>query len=82
MSIKEKVEQDVANKSVSVDIKKRITAAVFSCMFNPLCKLAHNKCKAFQVEINKSKSWTCLHKISKMLQNQMPNGKDLDMLIL
>ena len=35
MSIKEEVEQD---KSVSVDIKKRITTAVLPFMFNPLGK--------------------------------------------
>ena len=38
ISIKEKVKQDLINKSVSVDIEKRITAAVFPFMFNPLGK--------------------------------------------
>ena len=47
MSIKEEVEQDVINKSVSIDIKK-ITTAVLPFMFNPLGKLAHNKCKALR----------------------------------
>ena len=49
MSIKEEVVKDVINKSVSVDIKKRITTAVLSFMFNPLGKLPHNKSKALQV---------------------------------
>ena len=35
MSIKEEVEQDVINKSVSVDIKKKITIAVLPFIFNP-----------------------------------------------
>ena len=51
MSIKEEAEQGVTNKSVLADINKRITvtAAVFPFMFNPLSKLAHNKCKAPQL---------------------------------
>ena len=40
MSITEAVNQDVTDKSVSVDIKKKN---------NPLGKLAHNKSKALQV---------------------------------
>ena len=39
MSIKEKIEQDLTNKLVSVDIKKRITIAVLPFMFNPLGRI-------------------------------------------
>ena len=49
MSIKEEVEQDVINKSVSVDIKKRITTGILPFMFNLLDKLVHRKSKALQV---------------------------------
>ena len=49
MSTKKEGEQEVNNKSLSVDIKKRITAAVLLFMFDTLGKLAHNKCKALQV---------------------------------
>ena len=64
MSIMEEVEQGVVNNSVSVDIKKRITTAVLPFMFNPLGKIAHNKCKALQVYNQQVKK---LHKINKML---------------
>ena len=43
MSLKEEVEQDVINKSVSIDIKKRITTVVLSFMFNPLNNLVQKK---------------------------------------
>ena len=49
MRIKEEVGQDVINKSVSVDIEKRITTAIFPFMFNLLDKLVHSKSKALQV---------------------------------
>ena len=47
--IKEKFEQDVINKLVFIDFKKRITTAVLLFKFNPMGKLAHNKCKAVHV---------------------------------
>ena len=46
MSVKKEVEQDVINKSVTVDIDRRITTALLPLMFNPLHKFAPNKDKA------------------------------------
>ena len=45
MSIKEEIEQDVINKSVSINIKKRITAVVLSFMFNPLNNVIESEAK-------------------------------------
>ena len=49
MSVKEEVEQDVINKSVTVDTDRRITTALLPLMFNPLHKLAPNKDKALRI---------------------------------
>ena len=49
MSIKEEVEQDVINKSVTVGTDRRITTVLFPLIFNPLHKLAPNKDKALRI---------------------------------
>ena len=49
MSVKEEVEQDVINKSVTVDTDRRITTALLPLIFNPLHKLAPNKDKALRI---------------------------------
>ena len=49
MSVKEEMEQDVINKSVTVDTDRRITTALLQLMFNLLNKLAPNKDKALQI---------------------------------
>ena len=49
MSVKEEVEQDVINKSVTVDTDRRVTTALLPLMFNPLYKLAPNKDKALRI---------------------------------
>ena len=49
MSVKEEVEQDIINKSVTVDTDKRIITALLLLTFDPLHKLAPNKNKAFRV---------------------------------
>ena len=49
MSVKEEVEQDVINKSVTVDTDRRITTGLLPLMFNPLHKLAPNKDKALRI---------------------------------
>ena len=49
MSVKEEVEQDVINKSVTVDTDWRITTALLPLMFNLLHKLAINKDKALHI---------------------------------
>ena len=46
MSVKEDVEQDVINKSITTDTDGRITTALLPLMFNLLHKLAPNKDKA------------------------------------
>ena len=46
MSVKEEVEQDVINKSITVYTVKRVTTALFPLMFNLMHKLAPNKDKA------------------------------------
>ena len=46
MTIKEKMEQDVINRSIAVDTDRRITTALLPLMFNSLHKLAQNKDKA------------------------------------
>ena len=56
MSVKEEVEQDVINKSVTVDTDRRITTALLPLMFNSLHKLAPNKDKAlciYNQQVNK-----------------------------
>ena len=47
MSVKEEVEQDVINKSITVDTDRR--TALLPLMFNPLYKLAPNKDKVLHV---------------------------------
>ena len=49
MSVKEGVEQDVINRSITVDTDRSITAALLPLMFNPLHKFAHNGSKALCV---------------------------------
>ena len=49
MSVKEEVEQDVINRSITVDTDRRITKALLPLMLNPLHKLAHNKDKTLCV---------------------------------
>ena len=49
MSVKQEVEQDVINKSVTADIDRRITTAWLPLMFNPLHKLVPNKDKALRI---------------------------------
>ena len=53
ISIKEEIEQDLINKSVTVDIKNRICSAKLPVIHNPSHKLAPNKNKALQSTINK-----------------------------
>ena len=43
MSVKEKVEQDVLNKSVKVDVASQRTTASLPLMNNPSIKFARNK---------------------------------------
>ena len=43
MSAKEEGEQDIINKSITVDFDRRITTKLLPLMFNPLHKLAHKK---------------------------------------
>ena len=45
MSAKEEGEQDIINKSITVDFDRRITTKLLPLMFNPLHKLAHKKKK-------------------------------------
>ena len=62
MSVKEEVEQDVINKSVTVDTDRRITTALLPLMFNPLHKLAPNKDKALRIynqQVKKDGSHSC-----------------------
>ena len=47
MSVKEEVEQDVINKSITVDTDRR--TALLPLMFNPLYKLAPNKDKVLHI---------------------------------
>ena len=49
MSVKDEVEQDVINKSVTVDTGRRITTALLPLIYNPLHKLAPNKDKALHI---------------------------------
>ena len=49
MSVKEEVEQDFINKSVTVDTDRRITTALLPLRFNWLHKLAPNKDKALRI---------------------------------
>ena len=49
MSVKEEVEQDVINKSITVDTDRRITTVLLPLMFNWLHKLAPNKDKALRI---------------------------------
>ena len=67
MSIMEEVEQDFHNKSVSVDIMKRITTPVLPFMFNLLSKLAHNKSEALQGYNQQVKKLNMARQYSKML---------------
>ena len=46
MSVKEEVEQDVINKSITVDTDRRIKTALLPLMLNLLHKHAPNKDKA------------------------------------
>ena len=46
MSVKEEVEQDVINRSITVGTDRSITTALLPLMFNPLHKFAHNGDKA------------------------------------
>ena len=62
MSVKEEVEQNVINKSVTVDTDRRITTALLLLMFNPLHKLAPNKDKALRIynqQVKKDGSHSC-----------------------
>ncbi|MEM7375655.1 MAG: hypothetical protein AAF587_44090, partial [Bacteroidota bacterium] len=49
ISLKEEVEQHLINKSVTVDIKNRISIASLPLLHNPEVKLANNKHKALKV---------------------------------
>ena len=49
MSVKEEVEQDVINKSITVDTDRRIKTALLPLMFNLLHKLPPNKDKALRI---------------------------------
>ena len=53
MSVKEEVEQDVINKSITVDTDRRIKTALLPLMLNLLLKLAPNKTKLFVSTISK-----------------------------
>ena len=46
VSLKEEVEQDIINRSVTLDAEKGITTATLPVIENPASKLAHNKSKA------------------------------------
>ena len=62
MSVKEEVEQNVINKSATVDTDRRTTTALLLLMFNPLHKLAPNKDKAFRIynqQVKKDGSHSC-----------------------
>ena len=65
MSVKEKVEQDFINRSISVDTDRRITAELLQLMFNPLHKLAHNKDKTL-----------CVYNQQVKKLNQNPQDKE------
>ena len=65
MSVKEEVEQDVINKSVKVDIDRRIATALLPLMFNLLHKLAPNKDKAL-----------CIYNQQVKKLNQNPQDKE------
>ena len=65
MSVKEEKEQDVNNKSVTVDTDRRITTALLPLMFNPLRKLAPNKDKAL-----------CIYNQQVKKLNQNPQDKE------
>ena len=52
VSIKEEVEQDIIQKSVTVDINKRETIATLPFMHDPKVKLVPNKSKAFQIYLD------------------------------
>ena len=43
ISLKEEIEQELINRSVSVDVEKRITIASLPFIQNPVVKLASNK---------------------------------------
>ena len=49
MSVKKEVEQDVINKSVTVDTDRRITSALLPLIYNSFHKLAPNKDKALHI---------------------------------
>ena len=65
MSVKEEKEQDVNNKSITVDTDRRITTALLPLMFNPLRKLAPNKDKAL-----------CIYNQQVKKLNQNPQDKE------
>ena len=62
MSVKEEVEQDGINISITVDTDRRITTALLPLMFNPVHKLAHNKDKTLCV---------CNQQVKKLNQNPL-----------
>ena len=66
MSVKEDVEQDVINKSITTDTDGRITTALLPLMFNLLHKLAPNKDKAL-----------CIYSQQVKKLNQNPWDKDV-----
>ena len=64
MSVKEEVEQDVINKSITVDTDRRIKTALLLLMLNLLHKLAPNKDKAL-----------CIYNQQVKKLNQNPQDK-------
>ena len=65
ISIKEEIEQDLINKSVTVDIKNRICSAKLPVIHNPSHKLAPNKNKALAI-YNQQRNYKRILKINKM----------------
>ena len=65
ISIKEEIEQDLINKSVTVDIENRICSAKLPVIHNPSHKLAPNKNKALAI-YNQQRNYKRILKINKM----------------
>lgn len=49
VSVKEEMEQELINKSVSVDLVNRVCIASLPLLYDPVLKLSHNKSKGLQV---------------------------------
>ena len=49
ISLREEIEQDLINRSVSVDLSKRITSASLPFIYDPTIKLCNNKDVALRI---------------------------------